>query len=81
MYGSKFKIKIKPYDMLFGIVSIFLFAYIISTLTNTGVLFYIVRSSSMKLVTVAGDIAVVKTPSKKTTIQAGDIIAFKSPKN
>lgn len=68
-------------DIVFGLVSLFLIAYILSTLTNTGFQFYIVRSSSMKPVTVAGDIAIIRRLNKNTTIQNGDIIAFRSPLN
>lgn len=73
--------KLKPVDIVFGLVSLFLIAYILSTLTNTGFQFYIVRSSSMKPVTVAGDIAIIKMLNKNTEIQSGDIIAFHSPTN
>jgi signal peptidase len=68
-------------DIVFGLVSLFLIAYILSTLTNTGFQFYIVRSSSMKPVTVAGDVAIIRRLNKHITIQNGDIIAFRSPVN
>ena len=65
-------------DVFFVITCLFLFAYIASSLTETGLRFFIVQSSSMRPVTRAGDVAIVAAINDKTRIQKGDVIAFRA---
>lgn len=70
--------KIHFSDVFFVIVCLFLIAYIASSLTETGLRFFIVQSSSMRPVTRAGDVAIITAINDKTRIQKGDVIAFRA---
>ena len=74
------KVKFKLSDLFFFILFLFLVLYIVSTQTNTGYRFYIIRSNSMKPNAVAGDVAVIKSLDQEE-IQPGTIIAFWNPNN